>query len=652
MENFSELNLPEALNHTLAHMQFDTPTPIQAQAIPAALKGQDVLGTAQTGTGKTGAFGIPAVAHVLGNEEGNVLVMTPTRELAVQVMQQLRAMLGKQSKIKTALLIGGEAIQRQLQQLKQKPRIVVGTPGRINDHLERRSLHLQYTNFLVLDETDRMLDMGFTVQIDRILESVTMKRQTLLFSATLPKNIEKMANRYMENPVRVAVGNQSMPAQNIDHEVLELRPVDKYDALLSQLEERKGSILVFMKTKHATEKMAIRLSREGHSADAIHGNLRQNKRDRVIAAFRAQKYRILVATDVAARGLDIPHIEHVINFDLPQNAEDYIHRIGRTARAGAKGSAMCFVTNSDRTMWRMIDRLLNPDAKRDGAHDREERAPRRHGSGGSRDGVRSGERKKFGRGKPAFDKSRSNRPRSDKPRGERSERSEGRSNNRNDSRGEKRYDNRSENRPDSRGGKRYDNRSEGKSYGDKPTYAKNGERNESRGEYRGDKRPSNRNENRSEGRGDSRYQGRSEGRNDSRSENRGEKRYDSRSDNRSDAPRRERGEWTKSKGDTGYGERNRDGGAAKKPYAKSGSKPAYGKDGKPTGKTFHAERKTGDDSRGKPSGKPYRGDKKPDASKGGKPSFRKAGRPEGGEPNGAGGNKRSFTKSSAPKRAA
>ena len=360
MNAFKEMGLPEALTHTLQHMQFNEPTPIQAEAIPLALKGQDILGSAQTGTGKTGAFGIPLVAKLLTDPRGSALVMTPTRELATQVMTQLQALLGRKSKINTALLIGGESMPKQLTQLRNGPRVIVGTPGRINDHLQRGSLILNDTDFLVLDETDRMLDMGFTIQIENVMKYMVNKPQTLLFSATLPKNIVRISQKYLNNPARVAVSPTSSPAAKIKQDTLKISEADKYPNLLSQLDERKGSVIIFVKTKYGTAKMAKKLSKEGHSADAIHGDLRQNKRDRVITAFRNKKYRILVATDVAARGLDIPHIEHVINYDLPQCAEDYIHRIGRTARAGAEGSALNLVTPIDKSKWHAIDRLLNP----------------------------------------------------------------------------------------------------------------------------------------------------------------------------------------------------------------------------------------------------------------------------------------------------
>ncbi|SER34660.1 Superfamily II DNA and RNA helicase [Nitrosomonas sp. Nm51] len=362
MKHFNLLGLPEALNRALHHMQFSKPTPIQAQTIPHALEGRDILGSAQTGTGKTAAFGIPLVARLLSNPRGSALVMTPTRELATQVMSQLQAMLGKRSQLKTALLIGGESMPKQLKQLRSRPRLLVGTPGRINDHLQQGNLMLHDTGMLVLDETDRMLDMGFTSQIERILKFIPKTRQTMLFSATLPNSIVKISEKYLNNPVRIAVDKTVSPAKKIRHDVLRVSEEEKYRKLLSELDARTGSVIVFVKTKYGTEKMARQLSKAGHNADAIHGDLRQNIRNRVITNFRNQKYRILVATDVAARGLDIPHIEHVINYDLPQCAEDYIHRIGRTARAGAEGSAMCLVTPANTGKWNAINRLMNPDA--------------------------------------------------------------------------------------------------------------------------------------------------------------------------------------------------------------------------------------------------------------------------------------------------
>jgi len=363
MNNFQSLGLSESLMRSLERMQFTAPTPIQNQAIPVALEGKDVLGSAQTGTGKTGAFGIPLINKLITNPRGSALVLTPTRELAVQVMKSLEEMLGDEGGIKTALLIGGEAIPRQFKQLSKRPRLIVGTPGRINDHLERGTLKLHDTEFLVMDETDRMLDMGFSVQIERILKYVKKEHQTLLFSATLPKNIMSLSKKYLKDPVRVSVGSSSTPLEKIKQEVVTVTESNKYDQLKDQIAKREGSIIIFVKTKRGADKMAIRLRREDYKADAIHGDLRQNKRDQVINAFRNKKFRILVATDVAARGLDIPHIEHVINYDLPQCPEDYIHRIGRTARADAEGFALCLISPIDKKKWREINKLINPGQK-------------------------------------------------------------------------------------------------------------------------------------------------------------------------------------------------------------------------------------------------------------------------------------------------
>ena len=383
--SFISLGLSDDIIRAVTERGYTIPTPIQLESIPAILSGRDLLAGAQTGTGKTAAFGIPLIARLLANPQGLALVMTPTRELATQVLSQLRLMLGKSRNIKTALLIGGDSMSKQIRQIRDRPRIIVGTPGRINDHLDRGILKLKQADFLVLDETDRMLDAGFTVQIEKVMGFLAPKRQTLLFSATVSPNIARIAERYLKDPVRISVSTSSAPAPNIKQDTMRVSDGAKYTSLLDSLNDRDGSIIVFVKTKHGTEKMAKRLSKEGHSADAIHGDLKQNKRDRVIASFRNKKYRILVATDVAARGLDIPHIEHVINYDLPQCAEDYVHRIGRTARAGATGSALSFITPGDRAKWNAIERLLNPGSK---SGSKPKRSPRKRTSNaGSRGDV-------------------------------------------------------------------------------------------------------------------------------------------------------------------------------------------------------------------------------------------------------------------------
>jgi len=363
MKNFKLLKIEDSLKYSLEKMKFNIPTPIQAMAIPVALEGNDVLGTAQTGTGKTLAFSIPLVNKLILDKNAFALVMCPTRELATQVMAAIKSIIGEKINIKTALLIGGEAMQKQLRQLSNRSRIIVGTPGRINDHLKRKSLNLSATKYLVLDETDRMLDMGFTPQIEMVLKFVPKNHQTLLFSATLPQNILRISERYLNEPKRISAGSTSVPIAKIKQETLQVYKEKKYDELIDQFLARKGSILVFVKTKRSADKMVKRLKEEGHSADAIHGDLRQSKRDRVISSFRKGIKRILIATDVAARGLDIPLIQHVINYDLPQVPEDYVHRIGRTARAGSAGSALTFLTPDDRLMWNSISKLIDPNFK-------------------------------------------------------------------------------------------------------------------------------------------------------------------------------------------------------------------------------------------------------------------------------------------------
>ena len=366
MKDFNEMGLPESLTHTLNHLKFDKPTQIQSIAIPIALEGKDILGSAQTGTGKTAAFAIPLIVNLYNKPTSKALVMAPTRELATQVMSQFSSLLGRKTKIKSALLIGGDSMFKQLNQLRNKPRLIIGTPGRINDHLKRKSLQLDNLDFLVLDETDRMLDMGFSIQINEILKFAPSIRQTLLFSATLPPNIIKLSAKYMTDPVRVEVEKSDEKPLNIKQEVLYTKSEKKYDHLKSEIDKRSGSIIVFAKTKLNTETLVKKLSKDGYDAYSINGDLRQNVRTRVINNFRKMKFRILVATDVASRGIDIPHIEHVINYNLPENPDDYIHRIGRTARAGAKGETIIFITPSEKFKWNKIKKLLNIDIKDDG----------------------------------------------------------------------------------------------------------------------------------------------------------------------------------------------------------------------------------------------------------------------------------------------
>ena len=363
MEKFDKLGISKEILSNLKFLNLSHPTPVQQKAIRPGFEGKDILAIANTGTGKTAAFGIPIIERLNKNKLLSAIILTPTRELAVQVGKHLRDLMGKSIKIKTAVLIGGDSIKKQIELIKQKPRIFIGTPGRINDHISRKTISLKNINILVLDETDRMLDLGFINQIQKIINFLPKNRQTLLFTATLPNNIKKISEKYLNDPLKITVETKENILRNIDHSVLNIKQADKYEKLLEELTSRHGSILVFMKTKHSSKRIYLKLQKDGVSVNAIHGNVRQNKRLNILNKFRNQKFTVLIATDIAARGLDIPHIEHVINYDLPQRTEDYIHRIGRTARAGKKGSALSFISESDQKIWRNIYKLITPDEK-------------------------------------------------------------------------------------------------------------------------------------------------------------------------------------------------------------------------------------------------------------------------------------------------
>jgi len=358
MQSFYEYNLSDNLNKSLKALGFKNPTEIQSKTIPIALKRHDILASAETGSGKTAAYLIPLIHHIstLGNISG--LILTPTRELAQQVTDVSKSLVGYKSKIETALIVGGASMNNQLRQLKKRPKIIVGTPGRINDHLEKRTLNLKYFNFFVLDEADRMLDMGFEDQVEKIIRFLPSKRQTLLFSATLPKEIIKLSSKYLNNPKRADVKENNVIKTQIKQKILNTKTELKYNQLVDEIALRKGSILIFVRTKYSTEKLKKRLMKDTVKSSALHGDLRQNKRSRILKDFRDDKFRILIATDIASRGLDVPHIEHVINYDLPQVPEDFIHRIGRTARAGSVGEAVSFITPNDKRMWKAIENLM------------------------------------------------------------------------------------------------------------------------------------------------------------------------------------------------------------------------------------------------------------------------------------------------------
>lgn len=361
---FASLGVTPELANALEKLNIINPTPIQEKTIPLLLEGKDILASAQTGTGKTIAYLLPILQGLLAsNYDKTALILVPTRELATQVKDSILNVLGRSSGIFTAVLIGGEPMARQFAQLKRRPRIIVATPGRLNDHLNRGSVKLNTAQYLVLDETDRMLDMGFAEQLETIVEYLPKERQTMMFSATMPGNMMKLAAKYLNEPQRIAVGVENQAVAKIKQDMVRTSEGEKLPLLLKELSQREGSVIIFVKTKIGAEKLANQLRTQNHSADAIHGDLKQNHRTKVIQAFRNRKNRIMVATDVAARGLDVPHIEHVINYDLPQCPEDYIHRIGRTGRAGAEGSALCFVAPNETGKWKAIHRLMNPDEK-------------------------------------------------------------------------------------------------------------------------------------------------------------------------------------------------------------------------------------------------------------------------------------------------
>lgn len=376
MNSFREENLPANLLDVLDSIGFIKPTPIQSETLGLVLKeGQDILGTAQTGTGKTGAFAIPLTAKLLKDDSVRVVVLTPTRELAAQVSKVFGQLISADRRIQQVLLIGGVPISKQIKCLKRSPRLIIGTPGRINDHLDRGTLRLDTACILVLDETDMMLDMGFDVQIASIIERMSCIRQRLMFSATLPPKIERLAGKYLEKPARVSVGRVSSPHEAITQETISVeRGTNKYQKLLEELKKRQGSIIIFVQTRNKAATLADDLKKAGCNSIALHGQLSQPRRRRVLAGFREEKFRLLVATDVASRGLDVEHVRHVINYDLPQCPQDYIHRIGRTARAGKKGSALSFLTKQNRNIWAEIQELVDPT----GAPKRTHKQSKRH----------------------------------------------------------------------------------------------------------------------------------------------------------------------------------------------------------------------------------------------------------------------------------
>ena len=347
-EAFRVLGIGQTSLETLASFGFAEPTPIQERSIPALLAGRDMVGVAQTGSGKTIAFGIPMMERIdpaLPEVQG--LVLVPTRELAQQVLDVVSD-LAEPFGMKAVGLLGGHALKRDFDALERRPQVVVGTPGRIIDHLHRGTLSLSHVSYAVLDEADEMLDIGFLPDITRILSRTPRKRQTALFSATMPMSIKRLVHRYMNDPETVTVDPELSTVESVEQVYFEVAERDKMKAL-SELVRRelKDRTLVFSRTRRGVDRVADRLGAAGIHVGALHGDMDQRRRDNVVAAFRRGELDVLVATNVAARGLDIPEITHVVNFDVPQNAEEYVHRIGRTGRAGREGKAITFVCEYD-----------------------------------------------------------------------------------------------------------------------------------------------------------------------------------------------------------------------------------------------------------------------------------------------------------------
>jgi ATP-dependent RNA helicase RhlE len=356
---FADLGLTAPMLKALADAGYQRPTPIQAQAVPLALKGRDIIGLAMTGTGKTAAFVIPIIERLLGGpKRTRALILTPTRELCVQVEESFRK-YGKHSGLSVIPVYGGVGYDPQVKALRGGVDVVVATPGRLLDHLEKQNVVLDEIEVLVLDEADRMLDMGFAPQINRIVAQLHAYRQTLLFSATMPPEVEALARKYLRKPVVVQVGRRSGAATTVQHFVYPC-PKDKKTSLLVELlkKESLDSVLVFTRTKHGADRVVKALEKAGINAGAMHADKTQGQRTKALEDFKKGKLRVLVATDIAQRGLDISGISHVINFDVPQQAEDYVHRIGRTGRAAATGDAYTFMCADEIAMVKSIERVI------------------------------------------------------------------------------------------------------------------------------------------------------------------------------------------------------------------------------------------------------------------------------------------------------
>ena len=361
--SFRELGLSDPIVASLDEIGFEHPTPIQDQVIPEALKGLDVIGLAQTGSGKTGAFGLPLAEKLMHGKGVRGLILCPTREIALQTRSFLEV-VGKDHRLKTVCLIGGVKIGPQIQDLRHKPDIVVATPGRLWDHFERRNLHLDRIEHLVLDEADHMLDLGFLPQILRILEELPKERQTMMFSATMPPSIDNLAQRFMRSPVTIDLRPGTRTAEGIEHRLYLVEPEDMRAVLLALADEEEGSMLVFLRRKMDADWACRQLEVAGHPVEKIHSGRSQKQRVAALQGLRQGEHRILLATNIAARGIDIPIIEHIVNFGMPETVEDYVHRAGRTARGAMKGTVSTIATWKDKEDVRRVEKAIGESLPR------------------------------------------------------------------------------------------------------------------------------------------------------------------------------------------------------------------------------------------------------------------------------------------------
>lgn len=356
ISGFSSLGIAPAILETLTRLKFIVPTPIQQQVIPVAIQGKDIVGIAQTGTGKTLAFGIPIIQRLIQTKKKG-LVILPTRELAIQVDEVLRR-TGKNLGLKTAVLIGGTAIGPQIRAIKEDPAIIIATPGRLLDHLKQRTLQLDNVGIVVLDEADRMLDMGFAKEIEKVLRAVPKNRQTMLFSATMPPAIMKLATAHMKLPIRIEIAPSGSLPERITQEIFIIQRSAKNRLLQKILEQYPDTALIFTRTKYTAGRLTRTIRAMGHNAAEIHSGRSLAQRRSALEGFKSGKHRVLVATDIASRGIEVVGIGLVLNYDVPTNPEDYVHRIGRTARAGAGGHAISFIAPEQRSELRNIERLI------------------------------------------------------------------------------------------------------------------------------------------------------------------------------------------------------------------------------------------------------------------------------------------------------